>query len=80
MAVLEHELVHAKQFWRSLGLYALLYKLSKRHRLRYEVEAYHRQYLLAPLYIDFYSAWLAQCYGLDVTKGVARAMIKRGFA
>src|SRR5690625_7889189 len=38
--LLEHELQHCRQFYRSLGLNALLYFLSKRHRYRQEVESY----------------------------------------
>jgi len=38
--VLEHELVHSKQFFRTFGLQALLYKISDKKKLYYELEAY----------------------------------------
>ncbi|TPQ31218.1 hypothetical protein [Cupriavidus pinatubonensis] len=42
-ALIEHEKVHVRQFWRSWGLMGVLYLLSRRWRLRYEVEAYREQ-------------------------------------
>lgn len=42
-ALLEHELVHVRQFWRTFGLSLLLYSLSKKYRLAAEVEAYQTQ-------------------------------------
>jgi hypothetical protein len=47
-ALLEHELVHVRQWRRSFGLFWPLYLLSRKHRLRYEVEAYRRQLEFAP--------------------------------
>jgi len=38
-ALLQHELVHVRQFWRN-PLMPLLYLLSKRKRYQYEIEAY----------------------------------------
>jgi hypothetical protein len=46
--LIEHELVHVKQFWRSLGLHGVLYLLSKRYRLRCEIEAYRKQLEFSP--------------------------------
>ncbi|WER44972.1 hypothetical protein CupriaWKF_11655 [Cupriavidus sp. WKF15] len=42
-ALIEHEKVHVRQFWRSWGLMGVRYLLSRRWRLRYEVEAYREQ-------------------------------------
>ena len=47
-ALIEHEKVHVRQFWRSWGLMGVLYLLSRRWRLRYEVEAYREQLLHSP--------------------------------
>lgn len=41
--LLAHELVHCKQFYRSLGINTVLYLLSRRHRYRLELEAYAKQ-------------------------------------
>ena len=43
IGLLEHEKVHVKQFWRTLGIYCILYPLSKEYRLKSEVEAYRKQ-------------------------------------
>ena len=42
--LLDHELVHSKQWWCSLGLQSILYTFSKKHRLKYEIEAYKTKY------------------------------------
>ena len=39
----QHEICHVHQWWRTLGLHSLLYLVSKRYRLRAEVEAYRKQ-------------------------------------
>jgi len=41
--VLEHELIHIRQNYRTLGIATVLYKLSQRFRLMYEVEAFKKQ-------------------------------------
>lgn len=41
--LLEHELVHVAQFWRTLGLNGLGYLFSKSYRLHCELEAYREQ-------------------------------------
>lgn len=43
VGLLEHEKIHVWQFWRTLGFHGLLYKFSKRYRLKAEVEAYRKQ-------------------------------------
>ncbi|MFS8975930.1 hypothetical protein [Cupriavidus necator] len=47
-ALIEHEKVHVRQFWRSWGLMGVLYLVSRRWRLRYEVEAYREQLRHSP--------------------------------
>ena len=39
-ALIEHELVHSKQFYRTLGFHSILYWLSAKYRLKAELEAY----------------------------------------
>lgn len=41
--LLEHELTHVKQWYRTGGLHGLLYRFSSDYRLRSEVEAYRAQ-------------------------------------
>ena len=40
--LIKHELVHSEQFFRTLGLHAILYYTSLEYRLRAEVEAYRK--------------------------------------
>jgi hypothetical protein len=41
--LLEHELIHIKQWWRNPLFHALRYKFSKKYRLECEIEAYKHQ-------------------------------------
>lgn len=41
--LLEHELTHVKQWWRTLGLHGIFYKLSSKYRFASEIEAYRSQ-------------------------------------
>ncbi len=70
-----HELVHARQFYRSLGLMNVLYSYSKTFRLRWELEAYEENVRLARkfgddgLMIDLITeALTSPIYKLDVDK------------
>ncbi len=38
-----HELIHIKQFYRTFGLHAILYNLSRKYRLECEREAYGKK-------------------------------------
>ena len=38
--LLEHELEHSRQYYRSAGLWPFLYRWSAKRRLRYELDAY----------------------------------------
>jgi hypothetical protein len=68
--MLEHEKVHVSQFWRSLGTFGILYKFSKKYRLKYELEAYTKQ-------LEFcrdkeyakskFAEYLSNNYNLDIT-------------
>lgn len=73
-ALIEHEKVHVKQFWRSFCLHAFRYKFSKEYRLRCEVEAFKRQ--LEYLRNDnnqrkYFAKYLSENYDLDITFGEA---------
>jgi len=79
--LLEHEKVHIRQWWRTLGLHSLLYLLSKRYRLWAEVRAYRRQLEYSPEHLDLYATWLSlpepEGYGLQTicTKERARELL-----
>ena len=65
--LLEHELQHCRQFYRSLGLNALLYFLSKRHRYRQEVECYAVQLIYSedPAQdVGTFASYIHRHYGL----------------
>ena len=55
----QHEICHVHQWWRTLGLHSLLYLVSKRYRLRAEVEAYREQLKYNPENILKYAHWLS---------------------
>lgn len=66
-ALLAHELVHVQQWRRSFGLFWPLYLLSRKHRLRYEVEAYRRQLEFAPGAALCFAQVLSTQYWLKVS-------------
>ena len=74
--LLEHEKVHARQFWRTLGLFSIGYALSKRLRLKYELEAYKEQ--LKYYAVDkkpAFASFLATKYDLDITQEEALKLL-----
>lgn len=75
-ALIEHEKVHVRQFWRSWGLMGVLYLLSRRWRLRYEVEAYREQLRHSPPGAARYMAHvLASRYWLKITEEEAYRLL-----
>ena len=76
-----HEATHARQWWRTLGLHSLLYLISKRYRLKAEVEAYREQLTYRPDCLEKYATWLSlpepEGYGCQdiVTKGEAIVLL-----
>lgn len=74
--LLEHEKVHVRQFWSTLGLFGIPYLLSKKYRLKYELEAYKEQ-------LKYYSTdkrslfahFLATKYNLDITQEEALKLL-----
>ena len=63
----QHEICHVHQWWRTLGLHSILYLVSKKYRLKAEVEAYREQLKwmgwrsdrLPGYYEDLYATWLS---------------------
>ena len=74
VGLLNHELVHVKQFWKN-PLMGLLYQFSKTHRLHYEAEAYNTQLNHAPNNLDRFAGFLVTNYNLQITLDQARQAI-----
>lgn len=83
IGLLEHEKVHVRQFYR-YGPLALMYFVSKKWRLRMEVEAYREQLNHPPALnnrdgaADLYASFLVDDYGLSIEHGEAKALILGG--
>ncbi|WP_427312842.1 hypothetical protein [Cupriavidus sp. H39] len=78
-ALIEHEKVHVRQFWRSWGLMGVLYLASRRWRLRYEVEAYREQLRHSPPgAARGLARVLATKYRLGISEGEAYRLLRQG--
>jgi hypothetical protein len=62
-----HEMCHAWQWYLTLMLHSLLYKLSTKYRLWAEVQAYKKQLKYSPGNESKYAGFIAERYRLDVT-------------
>ena len=70
VGLLQHELTHSKQWYRTLGLWWLLYRFAKRC-YRYELEAYAVQLKYADDYeakLQKFVDLIVDMYGLKVTR------------
>lgn len=63
--LIEHELVHCKQHYRTFFLHGLMYQFSKSYREKCEIEAYSVQSVYKPEYISQFADFMATRYGLD---------------
>lgn len=75
----EHEKVHVLQFWRTLGLHGIVYKLSVNYRYRAELEAYRRQlrFSSAPsAAVKVFAGYIVENYKLDSLKLTKAAVIR----
>ena len=73
--LLQHELVHVRQFWRTFGLFGIAYWLSKSRRFEYEVEAYREQLKYSPGRQALFARFLANNYDLNITEPQALAAL-----
>jgi len=79
--LLQHELTHAKQWWRTLGIHGWLVLFRcKKHIFKSEVEAYAVQVTYCPEHlmlsrVDLFAGFIADKYGLDVTREEAKTAI-----
>ena len=72
--VLEHEKVHSRQMIRTFFLHGLMYKFSKKYRLKAEVEAYKVSIEYGQELDD--CAWaISNVYNLEVTEKEARVLL-----
>ena len=74
--LLEHEKVHVRQFWRTLGFFGIRYFLFKKYRLKYELEAYKEQLKYYPTdKRSLFAHYLATKYNLDITQEEALKLL-----
>lgn len=72
-ALIHHEQVHSRQFWRAFGLHGIRYMLSKDYRFKSEVDAYGEQ-IKKTLELKKrpneprFAKMIATLYNLDVTE------------
>ena len=76
VGLLEHEKVHVKQFWRTLGLFGIPYFFSAKARVKYEAEAYREQLKYSPGKEALFASFLATKYGAKITQEEALALLK----
>lgn len=75
VGLLEHEKIHAKQFWKN-PLMGIFYYFSKKSRFEYEAEAYREQLKYSPGNEEVYAQFLVDKYNLGITKEQALAALK----
>lgn len=79
IGLLEHELTHSKQFYRSFGIWGLLYKISS-YRYEYEFEAYSVQLSMAAeedreRLADTFSGFLVDNYNLTLDREKTKQLL-----
>lgn len=78
IGLIEHEKTHVNQFWRLPFLHGLLYMLSKRYRLKSELEAFRVQSKFCTEdRTAFFAERLSCAYGLSITKQGAIDLLKK---
>lgn len=75
IGLLEHERVHAKQWYRTVGLHSFLYLFSKQYRLKSEVEAYREQLKYSPREADLYALFISTEYNINIDKDEAKKLL-----
>lgn len=67
--LLEHELVHRKQWLRLPMIHGLLYRFSRHYRLQSEVEAYREQLKYYPTDQSMlFAKFISEKYDLDISQ------------
>lgn len=76
--IYQHELLHVKQFYCTLGLHCLLYKFVPEYKLWAEVEAYKKQLKYYPDdKSELFAEFISTRYGLKVAKEYALWLLKQ---
>jgi len=74
VGLLNHELVHVKQFWKNPFMF-LWYGFSKKDRLVYEAQAFNTQLKYSPGRLDRFAGFLVTNYNLQITLDQAKQAI-----
>jgi hypothetical protein len=74
--LLQHELVHVWQFYRTFGIHSILYKFIEKYRLSCEIEAYKKQLKYSPDYLLYYAERVATMYDIKITKKEVLMLLK----
>jgi hypothetical protein len=78
--LLEHELQHCRQFYRTLGIHAVLYKLSANYRYKAELECYRVQLRYAKssfTAVKYFTKYLTTRYNLKLDAATVEKDLKR---
>jgi hypothetical protein len=75
LGLIAHEKIHVRLFWRTVGVGGLLSLISKKLRLKYEVEAYREQLKFNPTSAELYAEFISTKYGLNISKEDALALL-----
>ena len=75
IGLIEHEKVHVEQWYRTFGFHSLLYLISKKYRLKSEVEAYKKQLEYSPREADLYALFISTNYNINITKDEAKKLL-----
>lgn len=75
LGLLEHEKVHVKQFWRTLGLLGIFYLLSNKFRLKCEVEAYKEQLKYSPGREHLFATFISSKYNIPISVSEAQKLL-----
>ena len=79
-ALIQHELEHVKQFYKTFGMNTICYLVNKKKRIEYEASAYAVQlFYTSKKYfqekLELFSNYLATKYNTDITPARARRKI-----
>lgn len=76
-ALIEHELTHCKQFYRSFGINSLAYLISSESRYQLELEAWSAQIQKDHTAKHKASQMLSTAYGLDISLQQAQKDVEK---
>lgn len=62
----QHELVHVKQWWMTLGIHSILYKFIRKYRFWAELKAYKKQLKYSPNKTAVFAHYIWSMYNLGM--------------